>query len=82
MSKRIIVESEEKNGRYHLSVLFPDEEDVMSLNEVRSLLAGALAMTIRGDKNEARAMREVIEYLESEFTNPDSFNDVSVGIKH
>jgi hypothetical protein len=51
--------------------------------ETLSVISGALAMVIRmaaenGPKNEGEVMRSVIDYLESEFVNPDSFKDLKV----
>jgi hypothetical protein len=45
---------------------------------IRSVLVGGVALSIRvedGPKNQAKALRDVINYLESEFINPDSFSD-------
>jgi hypothetical protein len=51
--------------------------------ETLSVISGALAMVIRiaaenGPENEGEVMRSVIDYLESEFVNPDSFKDLKV----
>lgn len=53
--------------------------DGMDSEMIRSVLAGGLALSILGEKTpeeQAKAMRDVIEYLESEFINTDSFGDV------
>jgi hypothetical protein len=46
---------------------------------IRSILSGGLALSIRGEetpKEQAGVLRDVIEYLESEFINVDSFSDI------
>lgn len=50
---------------------------------IRSVIAGALSLSIRaeeGPKEQAKALRDVIDYLESEFINPDSFSDAETFI--
>jgi hypothetical protein len=45
---------------------------------IRSVLVGGVSLSIRAEKTpkeQAKALREVIDYLESEFINPDSFSD-------
>lgn len=46
---------------------------------IQSVLAGGLALSIRAEetpKKQAKVLKDVIDYLESEFINPDSFSDV------
>jgi hypothetical protein len=53
----------------------------MDMKDIRSVLVGAVAMSIRSEKDsdsQAKVMREVIAHLESEFINPDSFDDLYV----
>jgi endonuclease III-like uncharacterized protein len=53
----------------------------MDHESILSILAGGVALTIRGQetpKKQAKALKDVIGYLESEFINVDSFNDVKV----
>lgn len=52
--------------------------ETLTTEMIRSVLAGGLALSIRAEetpKNQATALRDVIDYLESEFINPDSFSD-------
>jgi hypothetical protein len=45
---------------------------------IQSILAGGLALSIRAEetpRKQAKVLKDVIEYLESEFINPDSFSD-------
>jgi hypothetical protein len=46
--------------------------DIESLGKI---FAGGLALTIRNSDREAEFMREIMDYLTSEFINPDSFED-------
>jgi hypothetical protein len=48
---------------------------------IRSVLVGGVALSIRAEetpKDQARALRGVIDYLESEFIDPDSFSDAQI----
>jgi hypothetical protein len=76
---KIIVEVEDVDNRYYFDIQQPESQrGHLSLEGIRAILAGALALTIRGDENESKAMTEVIDYLNSEFINPDSFSDVLI----
>ncbi len=76
---KIIVEVEEKDGRYFFDIQQPEsQQGSLDIQGIRAILSGALALTIRGSENEPKAMREVIDYLNSEFVNPDSFTDVFI----
>jgi hypothetical protein len=49
------------------------------MEDIRSILVGGVAMTIRSEKTpelQANVMKDVISHLESEFIDPDSFNDL------
>jgi hypothetical protein len=53
----------------------------LSLEVIRSILVGGVALSIRSEKTpelQAKVMRSVVNHLESEFINPDSFNDLDV----
>jgi hypothetical protein len=76
---KIIVEVEENDGRYFFDIQQPkDQKGSLDIQGIRAVLAGALALTIRGSENEPKAMKEVIDYLNSEFVNTDSFTDVFI----
>ena len=65
-----------KDGRFYFDILANDDLDTKM---IRSILAGAVALSIRGEKTpklQAKALTEVMNYLESEFVNTDSFTDV------
>lgn len=70
----------EDDNNFLFNILAPQS---MDRNMIRSVLAGGVALSIRAEdnpKNQARALRDVINYLESEFIDPDSFSDVETFI--
>jgi hypothetical protein len=67
-----------KDGRFFFDIM---ADKGMDMKDIRSVLVGAVAMSIRSEKDsdsQAKVMREVIAHLESEFINPDSFDDLYV----
>ena len=49
------------------------------MDAIRSILAGGLSLTILSEKTpekQGQALRGVVEYLESELVNVDSFTDI------
>ena len=71
----VCVEVEYKDGRSHIQLKVPPSNDI-SIEDVGKILAGGLALTIRASDNEAKFMGEIMDYLQSEFVNPDSFDDM------
>jgi hypothetical protein len=74
----VSVEVTVKDERFYFNIL---TNEGISLPMIRSILAGGLALSIRGEKTpetQAKAIKEVINYLESEFINPDSFHDNNI----
>ena len=63
------------DGRANINLLQPDEQN-LTTDELGKILAGGLALCIRGSENEVEYMKEIINYLNSEFVNPDSFSDI------
>lgn len=56
----------------------------LSIKDIRSILVGGVCLTIHGEKTpkeQAQALKEVIEFMEEDFISIDSFNDVSIS-KH
>lgn len=56
----------------------------LSIEDIRSILVGGVCLTIHGEKTpkeQARALKEVIDHMEEDFISIDSFNDVSI-LKH
>ena len=68
----------EKDGRFYFEIL---ADRGLSIEDIRSTLVGGVALTIRGEETpelQGKVLREVINHLESEFVNPDSFDDVKI----
>ena len=78
MKYRIVVDADIDfdTDKTTFEVLQPTEQDKLSSEQIAAFLSGALALCIRASKNEAEIMKTVIEYLENEFINPDSFSDL------
>lgn len=70
------VSVEVKDGRYFFDIM---ADKGLYMEDVRSILVGAVALSIRSEKTpdlQAKVMKDVISHLESEFIDPDSFNDL------
>jgi hypothetical protein len=78
---RVVVDMTIEHGRAHFNLSYPKEQHTLNLSQIRSILSGAVALTIRGSENEPQAMKEVINYLEYEFISTDSFDDISIEVK-
>jgi hypothetical protein len=78
MKYRIVVDADIDfdTDKTTFEVLQPTEQDKLSSEQIAAFLSGALALCIRASENEAEIMKTVIEYLENEFINPDSFSDL------
>lgn len=55
-----------------------DSEQDLAPDMIAMVLAGGLALAIRLSDNEAETMKEVIEYLNGEFIDPNSFIDAKI----
>ena len=65
-----------KDGKYYFNILAQDNLDV---DAIRSILAGGLSLTILSEKTpekQGQALRGVVDYLESELVDIDSFTDI------
>jgi len=65
----------EEDNNYLFNISAPPSLDN---DMIRSILIGGVSLSIRVEetpKEQAKALREVIDYLESEFIDPDSFSD-------
>jgi hypothetical protein len=70
------VEVTVKDGRYYFNI---SAQKGLDMNAIRSILAGGLSLTILSEKTpekQGQALRGVVEYLESELVNVDSFTDI------
>ena len=86
--KLIMIGTEFKKGRLHYTLKLDSEPETQpSYIELLQMLSGSLALLIRSAKEdevgitESDAMRTVINYLNNEFINSDSFNDLKRHIK-
>lgn len=78
---KVCVEVSVVDGKFQFDV---SAHKSLSIEDIRSILAGGVCLTIHGEKTpkeQAQALKEVIEYMEQDFINIDSFNDVSF-VKH
>ena len=67
-----------KDGRFFFDIM---ADKGLSLEDIRSILVGGVALSIRSEKTpelQAKVMRSVVDHLESEFINPDSFSDLGL----
>jgi hypothetical protein len=65
-----------RDGRYYFNIL---AQEGLDIDAVRSILVGGLSLTILSEKTpekQGQALRAVINYLESELVNIDSFTDI------
>ena len=70
-----VVKVEFVDGGTNVNILQPDEQN-LTTDELGKILAGGLALCIRGSENEVEYMKEIIDYLNSEFVNSNSFSDI------
>lgn len=75
---RVIIDTTIKDGRCIYNLSTPTDQPELNLNQITSILSGALSLSIRGSENEAQTMRDVINYLNEEFISIDSFKDIHV----
>lgn len=67
-----------KDGRFFFDIM---ANKGLSMEDIRSILVGGVALSIRSEKTpelQAKVMRSVVDHLESEFIDPDSFKDISL----
>jgi len=79
---RIIIDTTIDEEKCLYNLLLPKDQPELSIKQVTAILSGTLAMSIRGSEDEAQTMRDVINYLNHEFVNPDSVRDVEMKIKN
>lgn len=71
---KLLVEAEQIDGRTHFHILQPNDQN-LSIESFSWILAGSLALSIRLSDNDAKTMEQIMNYLNNEFINVDSFND-------
>lgn len=67
-----------EDERSHINLNVYSEKEKIDIDSVTKILASGLALAIRGSENEGKLMREIMDYLNDEFINPDSFKDLKV----
>ena len=75
---KVIVDLESVDGNYIFDI---SASNHLSIEEIRSILVGGVCLTIHGEKtpkDQARVLKEVINHMEQDFIDTDSFSDVYV----
>lgn len=75
---KVIVEVEIKDGNYIFDI---SANSSLSIEEIRSILVGGVCLTIHGEKTpkeQAKVLKDVINHMEQDFIDIDSFRDVYV----
>ena len=78
---KVCVEVSVVDGKYQFDI---SAHKSLTIEDIRSILVGGVCLTIHGEKtpkDQGRALKEVIEYMEEDFIDTDSFKDVSF-LKH
>ena len=80
---RVIIDVETVNNRSNISIGYPNGQELLTVKESSHILAGAISLLIKssyqGDKiKDYELIKEVIDHLNSEFVNTDSFSDLYV----
>ena len=83
---RVIIDVETVNNRSNISIGYPNGQELLTVKESSHILAGAISLLIKssskGDKfKDYEIIREVVDHLNSEFVNSDSFSDLYVSPK-
>jgi hypothetical protein len=74
---RVEVEVTLTDGLSKIQVNQQSEQD-LSPDMIAMVLAGGLALAIRLSDDEAQTMKDVIEYLNNEFIDPNAFFDARI----
>jgi hypothetical protein len=82
MENGIRINYEKRDGRMFLDLETMDGQPI-DYTEMLNILIGALSMAIRmsgeqGSEMEGKIFRSVIETLEDEFIDPDSYKDLEI----
>ena len=71
----VTVDVEIVDNRTNIRIFQPKNQN-LDYDQIRAIQSGGVALAIRASKDEVAAMKETIDYLNSEFFNSDSFKDV------
>lgn len=78
---KVCVEVSVVDGKYFFDI---SAHKSLSIQDIRSILVGGVCLTIHGEdnpKDQAVAIRDVIDHIEKDFIDTDSFKDVRIS-KH
>lgn len=79
----------EANLQVTVDVSFKDDNFIfyilasegLTMDEIRSILVGGVCLTIHGEKTpkeQANALKEVMDYMEQDFVDIDSFKNIKI----
>jgi hypothetical protein len=72
---QLTVQVKRIDGRSYITILTPENQTPMSIESMGFMLAAAVSLTVRLADNEPDFMQKIMDYLNDEFVNADSFND-------
>jgi hypothetical protein len=75
IEKTVCVNFEHKNGKSSFNIKLDPSDTSTTLSEIRMILTGAVALTIKLSENQPEAMRKVIDFLQEDFVDGNSFED-------
>ena len=75
IEKTICVNFEHQNGKSSFTIKLDSSDTSTTLSEVRMILTGAVALSIKLSENQPEAIRKVIDYLQQDFVDGYSFED-------
>jgi len=73
---KVTVEVSIKDDNFLFNIIAPEN---LMVDEIRSILVGGVCLTIHSEetpKEQAIALKEVIDYMEQDFINLDSFKNI------
>ncbi len=73
---KVTVEVSIKGDNFLFNIIAPEN---LMVDEIRSILVGGVCLTIHSEetpKEQAIALKEVIDYMEQDFINLDSFKNI------
>ena len=73
---KVCVEVSVVDGKFQFDI---SAHKSLTIEDIRSILVGGVCLTIHGEKtpkDQGRVLREVIEHMEEDFIDIDSFKDV------
>lgn len=75
IEKTICVGFEHQNGKSSFKIKLDPSDTSTTLSEVRMILTGAVALSIKLSENQPEAIRSVIQFLQQDFVDGYSFED-------